>query len=294
MGVAEPSHVLLLFVDGLGLPPSPESNGVYTACPTLRRLFETACVPLDATLGVPGVPQSATGQTAIFTGINAAARLGRHCEGFPIAALRTIIETDNLFLRLQALNKRCTFANAYATRPGHELPLLIRSVTTIMTLSALKQTRNREDLLAGRAVYHDLTRHLLAPHLGDIPPVSEEEAADHLLGILATVDVCLFEYFLTDRMGHRGTPAQQHEVLASLDHFVAALLRKLDRRTDLFLMVSDHGNIEDAGQRGHTCHPVPWVAVGAGAESALADMTSILDVTPRIVRLMGEPEGMIE
>ena len=34
-------------------------------------------------LGIEGLPQSATGQTALFTGINAAQLLGRHLFGFP-------------------------------------------------------------------------------------------------------------------------------------------------------------------------------------------------------------------
>jgi hypothetical protein len=38
---------------------------------------------LDASLCVPGLPQSATGQAALLTGLNAPELMGRHIEGFP-------------------------------------------------------------------------------------------------------------------------------------------------------------------------------------------------------------------
>lgn len=48
-------------------------------------------VPLDAILGVSGLPQNATGQTSLLTGVNAQALLVKHLNGFPNAKLREII-----------------------------------------------------------------------------------------------------------------------------------------------------------------------------------------------------------
>jgi hypothetical protein len=284
-----PAHIQLMFVDGLGLPPEPLNESAYGGLPALGRLLSpAACVPLDACLGVPGTPQSATGQTAIFTGINAARRLGRHCEGFPGADLRALIEAGNLFSRLQQAGRRCAFANAYATRPGADLPLLFRSVTTVMTLQALGATRNRAELLAGHAVYHDVTRHTLAA-LGvpEVPVVTESAAAEHLLSIARSVDVCLFEYFLTDHAGHRGSDLERRRVLESLDAFLAAFMAAMDPTTELLLLVSDHGNIEVRGGRRHSLNPVPWSAYGCGSAEALCGMTSLLDVTRRVLTLAG-------
>ena len=284
-----PAHIQVLFVDGLGLPEEPIAQSVYAGLPALERLLSPpCCVPLDAGLGIAGIPQSATGQTAIFTGVNAAARLGRHCEGFPGPELRALIQSDNLFSRLLAAGRRCTFANAYAIRPGSALPLLFRSVTTVMTLCTLGTTRNREELLAGRAVYHDVTRRSLAAlGGGDIPDVSEAVAAGHLLEVMRSVDVSLFEFFLTDHAGHRGTEAERRQVLQTLDRFVGAFMQGLDPRTELLLLVSDHGNIETRTGRGHSCRPVPWSAFGCAAAEALAGATSLLDVTPKVLRLAG-------
>ena len=284
-----PAHIQLLFVDGLGLPPEPLAESIYAGLPTLCRLLSPPlCVPLDASLGVPGLPQSATGQTALFTGVNAAQRLGRHCEGFPGPDLRALIEAGNLFSWLVTAGRRCAFANAYATRPGRDLPMMVRSVTTVMTLQAIGTTRNRAELLAGQAVYHDVTRDSVPALAGqDVPRVSAACAAQHLLGVMRSVDLCLFEYFLTDHAGHRGDAAERRRVLEVLEAFIGSFMAGLDPATELLLLCSDHGNIEDRRSRGHSRQPVPWSAFGCGEAAARAGLTSLLDVTPRVLRLLG-------
>lgn len=287
-----PRHVLLILLDGVGLPARTAlADSVYRPAPTLRRLIESHGVAVGAGLGVPGTPQSATGQTAILTGVNAAVLLGEHLQGFPNAALRSVIERDNLFSQLLARGRTCTFANAYVRMPGSQLPLILRSVTTVAALAALGDTRNRDRLLAGQAVFHDLTRASLPEHgIPDVPLIDESQAADHLLGVLRSVDFCLFEYFLTDHAGHRGDDAWRARVLASLDRFLARLVEGLDVAAELLLLVSDHGNIEDGSRRGHTTNPVPWIAYGCGAEEARRGASSILDVTPTVLRLLA-PAG---
>ncbi len=253
----------------------------------MLRLLRNHCVPIDVHLDVPGVPQSATGQTALLTGVNAPSLVGAHVEGFPNAPLRRILEQDNVFTKLLARGQACTFANAYILARGPHLPLAFRSATTVSTLAAFGTTRNREELLAGRAVYHDLTRHTLAERgINGIPVICEEEAATHLLAIARSVRFCLFEYFLTDHVGHRGTDADKRSVLASLDRFLQHLLAGLDAERELLLLVSDHGNIEATDRRGHSHNPVPWLAVGCAAERALSDCSSLLDVTPKILELL--------
>jgi hypothetical protein len=244
-------------------------------------------VPLDTGLGVPGIPQSATGQTAILTGINAAALLGQHLEGFPNAALREVIGASNLFVQLLRHGRTCRFANAYARVPIQELPMMLRSVTTVATLAAFGEALDRAALIQDRAVYHDLTRRgLPAQGVEGVPAIDEAVAAAHLRAVLRTVEFCLFEYFLTDHAGHRGTPEEQQRVLRSLDTFLAALLAGLNAATELLLMVSDHGNIEDGTRRGHTANPVPWVAWGCAESAARRRCTSLLDVTPKVLELL--------
>jgi hypothetical protein len=284
-----PERCFLIFVDGFGIPaPSTPGAALYAeACPTLDRLLRTACVPLNADLGIPGMPQSATGQTAIFTGVNAARELNAHQEGFPDARLREIIVRDNLFQRLLDVNRHCLFANAYVRMAIRRIPMPFRSVTTVMTLAALGRTREREELLNGLAVYHDLTRESLPAHgIDGIPVINEATAAAHFLATARLADFCLFEFFLTDHVGHRGGTEECRAVLRRLDRFVTAVIAGLDPAKELLLLISDHGNIESPESRTHTRNPVPWIAVGRGATRALDGMGSLTDATPKILELL--------
>src|SRR5512145_901748 len=97
-----PRRIVLFFIDGLGWGPADDvANPTQTYGGDLfrlpdppadgqpRRLASGAWArPIDACLGVDGLPQSATGQTTMLTGVNAAAALGRHKEGFPGPRLR--------------------------------------------------------------------------------------------------------------------------------------------------------------------------------------------------------------
>lgn len=286
MNPSRAKHILMAMLDGVGLPDGPLEDSIYADCPALLRLFHNHTVPVDACLNIPGVPQSATGQTTILTGINAAAVLGNHLHGFPNARLRRVIEKQNLFIQLRDKGIEADFANAYALKPERALGLKVRSVTTVAVMSAYGKTRNREDLFAGRAVYHDLTRSWLAEkEQTSLPLISEKTAADHLLSITRTLDFCLFEFFLTDLIGHRGALADKQAVLASLNRFVQQLMDGLDTENELLLMVSDHGNIEEPEHKCHTANPVPFCAFGCQEKRAREGVCSLMDVTPRIISL---------
>src|SRR6185436_9156180 len=109
--------VVLVFVDGLGLgdraspanpvahpdldilanfrpsdwTPPPDGGRPASLPEVVRRRplpFSGVARGTDASLGVTGLPQSATGQTTLFTGVNAAQVLGRHLYAFPTATLQ--------------------------------------------------------------------------------------------------------------------------------------------------------------------------------------------------------------
>ncbi len=284
-------QVLFIFVDGLGLgPDDPAINPVVSgACPVLARLLAEA-IPLDATLGVPGTPQSATGQTALLTGINAAQAMGRHCEGFPGPDLRAIVRQHNLFSQLAARGLRSTFANAYYLQDITEVQARRKqSVTTVATLAAFNAVRDAQALLENRAVFHDLTRASLRPRGYTAPLITPADAAQHLLGIAAEHDFTLFEFFLTDLAGHARDNRHTRQVLARLDQFLAGLLEFPDPAGRLLVVTSDHGNVEDARTSAHTINPVPLVARGARAADLQRCACSLLDVTPALVGLLAAP-----
>ena len=281
-------RTILIFVDGLGLGlDDPAINPIHSGCcPVLERLLKEESVPVDARLGVKGLPQSATGQAALLTGVNAPAAVGRHVEGLPGPELRKIVQAHNLFLKLKERGYRSTFANAYHTDDVEEVRGRRRqSVTTVASLAAFGGVRKTGDMLANRAVYQDLSREFLRTRGYDGPLVSPRESAAHLLAIAADHDFTLFEYFQTDLMAHKGTPDDVRRVLSRLDEFLEGLLAWPNEPGHLLLLTSDHGNIEDSRTKVHTENPVPLVAVGEGAEVMKAGVKSLTDFVPTLLEL---------
>ena len=77
----------------------------------------TPLAAIDATLGIPGAPQSASGQTALFCGAAAADIGQRHRNGYPDRSLRRIILKKNMLSRLATEGAAARYLNAY---PAHE------------------------------------------------------------------------------------------------------------------------------------------------------------------------------
>lgn len=287
-------RILTIFVDGLGLGrPNPAINPLIQGpCPTLRQLLAEHTTPIDPTLGVPGLPQSATGQTALLTGVNAAKHVGRHVEGFPGPELKKIIRAHNLYGQLNRIGRRSTFANAYYITDLHQvLQARVQSVTTVAALSGLGAVRGMDLLLRNEAVYQDLTRSLLRSRGYEGPLVTPEEAGTHLLTIAREHHFTLFEYFQTDRVGHRGDMSAAQQILGELDRFMAAVLTGTGADDLTILLTSDHGNIEDMSTGHHTLNAVPFTAVGPDATTLQQRVHSLTDIAPAIVaHLAASPE----
>ena len=304
------SRVLFVFLDGVGLGPAGPDNPLATLdLPAFARLGggqrwtadaeavrtpTHTFVPLDATLGVEGLPQSGTGQAALFTGENAARRHGRHFGPYPPTTVRPLVAERSVFARLVAAGHgpdALAFANAYPDRFFRFVEAKGRwTVTTLAAHSAGVRLRRAADLAAGRALAADLTGRTWQRLLdADHAPVPEVEAARRLAALLDDHAFVLSEYFLTDKAGHSQDPARAASVLTSLDRFFGALLDRLGA-DDLLVVSSDHGNLEDLGTKSHTRNPVPLVAWGAGAD-AFAEATSLLDVTPAVVSHLGNASG---
>ena len=281
--MADRLKILFIFVDGVGIGSNdPEHNLLCDArVPTLGKLIKDA-TPLDACLGIEGLPQSATGQATLLTGVNAAKAMGRHIEGFPPPTLKKLIEHENLFSKLNKTGQQSTFANSYWIDDPHRIPSRRQSVTTVMTLSALGNVRHKAELLAGNAVNHDITRWTMHTRGYEGPLITPEEAAGHLLGIAEENDFTLFEYFLTDRAGHSGSSEMVFQILETLERFLSKTMTFAEQPGHLFLLTSDHGNIEDLSTKRHTKNPVPLVALGAEAEN-FKNLNSLADVTPTIL-----------
>ncbi|GAW92267.1 alkaline phosphatase family protein [Calderihabitans maritimus] len=293
--------VLMIFIDGLGLgKEDPKVNPYHRAqTPVLdgllggHRLYireeplitaDAILIPTDARLDVPGIPQSATGQTALWTGVNAARLLGYHLNGLPSPELKELLWQGNIFSWVLDRGKKAVFANAFSgdffagKRP--------RSVSTEAALAAGLKLKTVEDLEAGQAVYQDLTNEILRLRGEKVNLITPELAGRRLATIVQEHDFVLFEYFQTDVVGHRKDFARAVQILEKLDRFLGSVIKGVEKTNTLIVIVSDHGNMEDLTVGSHTLNPVPTLLVGARKEEGLEQIKSILDITPFILYML--------
>lgn len=286
--VSDPLKTLMLFVDGLGLGAARDStNPIYSGvCPTLARLLDEHARPINALMDVAGIPQSATGQSTLLTGINAAERMGRHVEGLPGPELKALIREHNVLGALRKRGYAVTFANAYFTDDVEKVKARRhQSVTTVAALAGIGTVRDTRMLIRNEAVYQDLTRQALIERGYAGPMVTPREAGEHLLRIAEQHHFTLFEYFQTDRAGHFGARDKIEMVLRQFDEFLSVAVTFAERAGHIFLLTSDHGNIEDTSTTIHTSNPVPLVALGDGAEQHFRRVTRLDQVAPALLAL---------
>lgn len=299
----EAMHILLFFIDGFGLgEATSEINPLVRFCPPffhslLQQPLTKACgrmisnevclVPADATLGISGLPQSATGQTTLFTGVNAAKKLGHHVQAFPGPQLAKIIAEQGVLMQLQQQGYGVTSANAYS--PDYfELVAKRRrrhSVTTLNILSAGLFLRSFAELKEGQAVYQDITNDMLsACH---IPVISARQAGINLAKIVKKHDFTMYEYFQTDRIGHKQNWLKAEQIVQDLNDLLCCFWQEAHGDCTLIL-TSDHGNFEDLSVKTHTLNDVPVLIIGQRCQKIAVQITDLTSVTPAILSVMQE------
>jgi hypothetical protein len=293
--------VLVCFLDGVGLgPDDPLTNPLARAStPALREVLGGPLVApgtlerdgallraADAALGVPGLPQSATGQTALLCGVNAPAAEGRHVSAYPTQGLRALLRQHSLFARLARRGRRVALANAYS--PEYFAAIAARrlrmAAVTFAAQAAGVRLRSVDDLRRGRAVFHDLTHARLRAWGYDLPALTPRESGRRLARLAADYDLTFFEFFLTDLAAHGRIALCTDDVVGMVDDLVAGVLEVRGPATTV-VVTSDHGNLEDERSLQHTTNPVPVLAVGPG-RAAFRDVRAITDVAPAILALL--------
>jgi hypothetical protein len=302
-------RVLFLFLDGVGLgPDDPGTNPLAKASmPNLSRLLggqrlvtgvtplETAratVVALDACLGVSGVPQSASGQAALLTGLNVPRLAGGHYGPWPNQAIVHLLGNGNLFRAVRRQGKQAALLNAYppsyfaAIQSGRRLLSAIPQAVVSAGISLMTMA----DLNAGRALSADLTGRGWHDRLGlpETPLLTERQAGLAMAALAAAYDFAFFEYWLSDYAGHGQDMAGALELLQGVDDTLGGLLAAWDDETGIILVTSDHGNLEDLSTRGHTTNPVPALLVGDPAvrRQMAANLRSLPDVAPAVMRVL--------
>ncbi len=302
--------VLMLFLDGVGLGVPDSSLNPFFAVrlPALESMFggriaslenpsfqseHATLVPLDANLGVDGLPQSGTGQTALFTGENGAQLIGKHFGPYPYSTLRPVIAEKNIFRQLLDEGLRVCFANAYPQKffDYFDTRQTRLTVTTLSCHYAGIPLRQFNELRTGAGVSADITN-TGWPRMGyDIAPIPPLEAGRRLVNLTREYDFVLFEYWRTDKAGHSESMDEAIDALVPLDGMLEGILSALDIRDTLLLITSDHGNIEDMSSKVHTRNPVPAILYGAGHEAAAESFRvkpDLTTVTPTIKRYLTE------
>ena len=288
--------VLLFFIDGLGIGARGAQNpfdGLPDAEPLAQFENEETTtvhggivVPTDARMGIAGRPQSASGQTTILTGVNVPQLLGYHKQGFPNAAMLEILREHSIFLQLKSAGVGpATFANTYTQRFFDERPRWVSATTAAMEAAAVP-FRRVTDLKDGRAVYHDFTNQVLIERGEDAELRSAEQAAEVLAALVVENRFTLYEYFITDKIGHKQDLELARTTLQNLARLIRELLVRIDLNKTSVILTSDHGNIEDLSSRNHTLNPVPTIVWGAGKEWIASRIENLADITPAIVKVL--------
>ena len=281
------SNVIFIFVDGIGVAPPSDHNPFARAnIPTLRRLMEQAMTPIDATLGMPGLPQSGTGQATLMTGENCARIHGAHFGPYPPSRVRPVLNEHNLFSQCVRLGMRVEFVNAYPQRYFDYLaahPAMKPSIASSFEVAG-HALHTADDLIAGRAVSADVKgERWNEMGFGNVTPISLHEAGARLALLASDKPFTMFEYWLTDKAGHKQDMPAACDALERLDGMLDGLLETMDHERTTLVITSDHGNMEDLSVPTHTLNPVPLIAVGAHATALLDGATSLMDVAPRIL-----------
>jgi 2,3-bisphosphoglycerate-independent phosphoglycerate mutase len=296
-------RVLFLFLDGIGLgEDNLEANPFSQAhMPNLQRLLDgrsllkesapfhgerASLVAVDPSVGVSGLPQSATGQAMLMTGKNIPAELGYHYGPKPNPAVAAYLKDGTLFSDFIEAGKKAVLLNAYPPRyfDGVNSGKRLYSSIPLSVTSAGIPLFRHEDLFEGRAMSADFTGEGWRTMLGFLDaPVMEPDQAGRMLGKLAKeYDFSLFEYWASDYAGHGQEMDTAVRLMETFDGVLGGLVEAW--ADGLILMTSDHGNMEDLSTRKHTAAHVPALVIGdrAGRNEFTRNLNDLTDIAPAI------------
>jgi len=300
-------HILMLFLDGIGLgDDDPAVNPFASArMPTLtaltngnrwlrgigRQESERAIfIPTDPRLGIPGRPQSATGQAAILTGKNVPQMIGEHYGPKPNLAIRELLAEDNFFKQVVAQGKRAALLDAYPPmwHHDHNRGKSLRSSYQQSAYEAGQTLFDLEALKQGRALTPEWTGESWHTYLKlkDTPVYTPHEAGKQLVELSRSYDFAMHSHWMTDMIGHRGPLERGIELLELFDGVMAGVLDAWDDAEGLVLVTSDHGNMEAIGNRNHTENDVPTLIIGQQKAAFAQGFHALTDFVPRMATLL--------
>lgn len=296
--------IIYLFIDGIGIgennakknPFSRYANSILQICSGKLHLDnglhkKIKVYPLDANMGVPGLPQSATGQTSLWTGINAPKIIGYHITGFPGPKLKSIIYDHSIIKKFVENRYKATLLNAYSPKFLKKLEKLPRfaSASTHVQKASGQSLFIVDDILQKKALYMDITHHIMHEYYPELkekfPIMDPMQRGRDLVDIAHNYELVIFEYFLSDKAGHSQSFEAAKFIIDKLEKFLKGILEALEE-DDTLIIISDHGNLEDLSTKTHTNNLVPLIVAGK-LKKEFQNLDYLCDVPLRIYEIYG-------
>lgn len=306
--------IFYMFIDGIGFGPDDPATNPFSryaksfflplagkpipedAPETLKK---AVFLKTDASLGIKGLPQSATGQTSLWTGINACKVLQRHLSGFPTFTLKKIISKYSIIRVLEEHGFKADLLNCYTPaftdyvkkNPRHV------SASTLIQMASDKPLKNMDDLRQGKGLYMDITHEYLKEfsrgYLDDSDDLFRvRDPYETGTSIIRNCKeegytLCIYEFFLTDKVGHKMHWEAAEKYIGELESFFKGVLETLNPEEDQLIVTSDHGNLEDLSVDVHTVNPVPTILYGKHTEALKSKIKAIVDIPTAIYDILG-------
>lgn len=303
-------HILMIFLDGVGLGDDDPSVNPFAAAntPTLNSLTNgrrwlsstgrqqsarAVFVPADPRMGVPGKPQSGSGQATILTGRNVPELIGEHYGPRPSPAIRKLLAEDNIYKQVVARGMTAALLEGYppgwhqAVERGKRLRASYQEAPHVAGLP----TFTEREIYSGDALAVDWTGEGWRSQLGytDSPVYTPHEAGVKMVELSRRYHFAFFANWVTDTIGHRGTVEEGARMLELFDGVMQGALDAWDDDEGLMIITSDHGNMEDLSHGKHTENDVPTVIIGSGKETFADGLQTLADIAPRVATfLFGE------
>ncbi|NCN10324.1 MAG: metalloenzyme [Leptospira sp.] len=297
--------IFYVFLDGIGFGEKNSDKNPFTRFPT--HVFSPLSgnsssepriryVETDANMGISGLPQSATGQTALWTGFKAPIILGRHLSGFPSFTLKKIIAKHSMIKILNENGVLSDLINCYTPAFFKKFGPTARhlSASTLIQMASSRELKTLDDLREGRGIYMDITHEFLRKMNYDLIPESDPvmdlrdpyEVGKSIPSKFSHYGLCIYEYFLTDKIGHDQNWELAEKSIAILEKFILGFLDGMNPAEDTLILTSDHGNMEDLSVGTHTKNPVPTMLSGKFAVELEKSIKNLADIPPNIYKLL--------
>lgn len=254
-----------LFIDGLGIGELSNNNPFSFCKDSLlyQMIYEQDdvyhCKPIDARLGIEGLPQSGTGHVTILTGKNASENIGKHHGPFPHTTQRPWLLDNSIGTYCNQHDLKWDVLNAYP--PPYFKALEDRKIRlssfAYMQTGLGKKMYSAEDLSNGMGFPSLLSFKQLQIFGVNLPSYSIEESVSILVDKFKDLDLVIIEYFILDHLGHDKNITKSIQYIEEISDFLTELKKYKNELS--VIITSDHGNVEDCSVKTHTLNRVPFI-----------------------------------